>query len=147
MWPGSELLVEAIGELNETLLLAFNTRFKKNPGAFVPQREHLYRLIDCYDCPKYTPPMSAAKHSCGKVLVFDILPGWNVWILINYYTCCCVTVKTTKRTNLRVLIFVNPRKWNGNIFEKKQEAQGPCTGHRSIIAILHCFSLHEKNTN
>ena len=27
------------------------------------------------------------------------------------------------------------------------EAQGPCTGHRSIIAILHCVSLHEKYTN
>ena len=27
------------------------------------------------------------------------------------------------------------------------EAQGPCTGHRSIVAILHCFSSHEKYTN
>ena len=27
------------------------------------------------------------------------------------------------------------------------EAQGPCTGHRSIIAILHGFSSHEKYTN
>ena len=27
------------------------------------------------------------------------------------------------------------------------EAQGPCTGHWSIIAILHCFPLHEKYTN
>ena len=26
------------------------------------------------------------------------------------------------------------------------EAQGPCTGHRSIIAILHCFSVNEKYT-
>ena len=30
----------------------------------------------------------------------------------------------------------------------KLEAQGPCAGHRSTIAILHCFSLvHEKYTN
>ena len=26
----------------------------------------------------------------------------------------------------------------------KLEVQGPCTGHRSIIAILHCFPLHER---
>ena len=25
--------------------------------------------------------------------------------------------------------------------KKKLEAQGPCTGHRSIIAILYCFSF------
>ena len=25
--------------------------------------------------------------------------------------------------------------------KSKLEAQGPCTGHRSIIAILHCFSF------
>ena len=31
--------------------------------------------------------------------------------------------------------------------KKKLEAQGPCTGHRSIIATLHCFPLHEKYTN
>ena len=29
----------------------------------------------------------------------------------------------------------------------KLKAQGPCTGHRSIIATLHCFPLHEKYTN
>ena len=27
------------------------------------------------------------------------------------------------------------------ISKKKLEAQGPCTGHRSIIAILYCFSF------
>ena len=36
-----------------------------------------------------------------------------------------------------------------NPFQPKElEAQGPCVGHRSIIAILHCFSLvHEKYIN
>ena len=39
--------------------------------------------------------------------------------------------------------------FNPNTYAKvtKLEDQGPCTGHRSIIAILHCFSLHEKYPN
>ena len=43
-----------------------------------------------------------------------------------------------------IVIFRN----GGNIKENELEAQGPCAGHRSIIAILHWFSLvHEKYTN
>ena len=29
----------------------------------------------------------------------------------------------------------------------KLEAQAPCVVYRNIIAILHCFSVHEKYTN
>ena len=38
---------------------------------------------------------------------------------------------------LKALEFVR----RSNHWSLKLEAQGPCTGHRSIIAILYCFSF------
>ena len=44
------------------------------------------------------------------------------------------------KVNMFVVVFLkkqNKKKPN----KQKLEAQGPCTGHRSIIAILYCFSF------
>ena len=50
-----------------------------------------------------------------------------------------------KKVNFNPYIYAKAMKNPKNL---KLEAQGPCAGHRSTIAILHCFSLvHEKYTN
>ena len=55
-----------------------------------------------------------------------------------------VEIKISKllahRTSVIKILLARPN-FHWPAYKKKLEAQGPCTGHRSIIAILYCFSL------
>ena len=46
-------------------------------------------------------------------------------------------------SSIIVLQKIDTQNNQGKVTCKKLEAQGPCTGHRSIIAILYCFSFVE----
>ena len=43
--------------------------------------------------------------------------------------------------DILAIVWKREQKVQNNDSNKKLEAQGPCTGHRSIIAILYCFSF------
>ena len=60
--------------------------------------------------------------------------------------CICLLIQYDAH-NKFVFVFLNMIQKKNPDENIKLEAQGPCTGHRSIIAILHCFPLHEKYTN